>query len=261
MFILIVRILCVVLALSPGLVRAAEIQFLTHDIEGKHVLDEYGQIRGLPHGGKRAFNIELVRAMMAIVGHPNTIREVPITRAFKLLDQKPNHALFNVSRQPHREHKYHWVGPLQQDQIFFYRHRSSPIRIDSLEQARRAGAICVVSGNVHRSLLQRNGFIHFVENHSYAGCFKMLKAGRVKLVTVSDLGLQESLDEAGLSKEQIINTQVLLGRSEGHLAFSKATLPEEVSRWRLAFDRLIRSGEYDRLVESFLLPERALSAE
>lgn len=63
-------------------------EFLTHSVEGKVYIDEHGELRGLKHGGRRAFNVELVREMMLLVDHKVQFQIVPFARGQLALKKK-----------------------------------------------------------------------------------------------------------------------------------------------------------------------------
>ncbi|MES9887577.1 MAG: hypothetical protein ABW140_12260, partial [Candidatus Sedimenticola sp. 6PFRAG1] len=106
--------------------QASDISFLTHNLQEQAYNDEHGELRGKPHSGKRSFNLELVREMMMIQGHSQEISEVPFARGLKLVQNRPHHALFNVSRTPAREQTVKWVGPLQVETDYLYELKGSP---------------------------------------------------------------------------------------------------------------------------------------
>jgi polar amino acid transport system substrate-binding protein len=120
-----------VLAVVLSNISVAETtDFLTHSTLGKVYVDENGELRGLKHGGRRAFNVEVVREIMLIVRHPVQFQIMPFKRGQVELKKKRK-ALFNIARTKLREKLYKWVGPLQVDNVYFFmnrciKHRLSP---------------------------------------------------------------------------------------------------------------------------------------
>ena len=106
---------------------AAEIKFLTHSVGAQTFVDTEGELRGKEHGGRRAFNVELVREMMQVVGHPKNIEVIPFNRGFSIVQTDPGYAIFNVNRTSDRENTVKWVGPLQSTVTYFYENRNFPV--------------------------------------------------------------------------------------------------------------------------------------
>ena len=248
-------ILVTLLTCWMNLSHASEIQFMTHNIQGKTYQDGNGELRGIKHSGRRAFNLELVREMMVLLNYPIKIIDIPFKRGLLYVQSKQDHALFNVTRKPSRENTVKWVGPLQSDKAYFYELKSAPTEIQTLEDAKKIKGICVLNGNIHDEFLQKSGFDNLMRNNSYAGCFKMLAHNRVSLTPSSALSLNERLKAAGISPQDIERTPVLLFNTDGYLAFSKNISDDVVNQWQNALDKLKRSGKYDQLVQEYLLPE------
>ena len=70
-------LLALLLATLPA--SAADWQVYTHSL-GAQASTVDGSLRGQPHGGKRAFYVELVRALLGELGQPQSIVEVPLAR-------------------------------------------------------------------------------------------------------------------------------------------------------------------------------------
>jgi len=244
-----------VLTCWMNLSHASEIQFMTHNTQGKTYKDGNGELRGIKHSGRRAFNLELVREMMILLNYPKTIIDIPFKRGLLYVQSKQDYALFNVTRKPSRESTVKWVGPLQSDKAYFYELKNALTGIQTLEDAKKIESICVLNGNIHDEFLQKNGFDNLTRNNSYAGCFKMLAHKRVGLTPSSVLSLNERLKAAGISPQDVERTPVLLFNTDGYLAFSKNVSDDVVKQWQDALDKLKRSGRYDQLVQEYLFAE------
>jgi len=110
-------LLALLLATLPA--SAADWQVYTHSL-GAQASTVDGSLRGQPHGGKRAFYVELVRALLGELGQPQSIVEVPLARGLKLVQSRNHVVLFNLSRTEEREHLVHWVGPTLHETDYLY---------------------------------------------------------------------------------------------------------------------------------------------
>lgn len=227
--------------------------FITHNTQGKVYTDENNELRGKKHAGRRAFNVELVREMMILMNHPRVILDYPFKRGMKTVLEKPNSALFNVTRKPSREDMVKWVGPLQEDITYFFEMKNAPTSIQTLDDAKKVESVCVLNGGIYEIFLKKNNFKNLISVNSYAQCFKMLKKGRVALTSSSLLALPQRLKDANIQNDTIKRTPVFLFKTQGYLAFSKDISDEKIHQWQNALDSLKKSGVYDQLVRDYLL--------
>jgi polar amino acid transport system substrate-binding protein len=228
--------------------------FLTHSVTDQVYLDNAGEMRGKEHAGRRAFNVELVRAMMQIVGHPMVMEEMPFKRGLLLLKTNPGYALFNVNRTEKREKEMKWVGPLQRTVTHLYENSEKPTGVVSLEEAKAQESICVLRGNVHHRFFERHGFENIYPANSYASCVNMLSLGRVSMTPLSNLS-QLVLDPQSSETTKLQKTNVKIMEAEGFIAFSKETPDETIETWQAAFDQLKASGQYQELFDLYLKAE------
>jgi len=248
------RILFVILlATLTTTVRASNLTFLTHNVDGRVFIDEHGELRGIPHSGRRAFNVELVREMMMVMGHPRHFEVMPFKEALFLVQNEESYALFNISRNYQRERTVKWVGPLQDDTIYLYELATKPTGIKSIEDVQHTDGVCVIAGSRHQEIFQRANITNMSVAKDYSNCFKMLESGRVQLTPISKFSLHASLKEAGIPSDKIRQTPVYLYKTQGFIAFSKNISNSVVRKWQSVLDELKLSGKYDELVTDYLI--------
>ena len=246
-------ILLILLLLLPGRGLSGDIRFLTHSTRGKVRIDASGTMRGIPHSGRRAFHVELVREVMGLTGHsPATLSEVPLPRGLRMVRTEPLTAFFNIARTADRESVVKWVGPLQRTAISFYEATAFPTGIRSLGDAGRVEAVCVLNGGNHEAWLQRRGFTNLTSNTSYENCLRMLSKGRVSLVFMPEESFPEALACAKLPPGAVRKTPVSPYAVEGYLAMSRDIPDAVVRRWQEALDHLKASGRYEELARRYL---------
>ena len=241
------------LPLFPSFAFPAEITFMTHSTEDKVYLDEKGEMRGKPHEGRRAFAVEVVRAMMERVGRKDKrFLIVPFKRGLQQVQNGKNMALFNVFRRPNREHTVKWVGPLQEDISSLYEALNHPTDVTSLEEARKVDSICVLNGNYHHDYLMEKKFSNVVVNTSYANCFRMLIIGRVDLAALGDTAFSGLIGTVGIPGTAVRPVAEIF-RTTGYLIMSKNIPDPVIEQWQNALDELRSNGTYHRLEREFLL--------
>lgn len=241
--------LFVFLLLLPGAVAAQDWRVLTHSLAGQAEMVD-GALRGKPDGGKRAYFVELVRAMLAELGQPARIEEVPLARGLVLLLQHENIALFNVDRTAEREERMAWVGPIWEESDYLYERAAAPTGIHSLADARPL-RVCVLNASAHDALLARAGFAHLYRHSTYVGCFQMLALGRVDLVASGAGGLEQKLRAALVESRAIRATPVRLASAKGYIGLSPGSPAAEVARWNGALAALTKSGARRALLQRY----------
>lgn len=232
--------------------NSTEVEFLIHNSEGQTYEDENGELRGIKKGGRRAFNLELVREMMILLDHPRKFRAVPFKRGIVYVQNEDNYAFFNVTRTPNREKSMKWVGPIQTDTSYFYELKSAPTGIQTLEDAKNLSQICVLNGGVHEAFLLRNGFNNLISNVSYSACFQMLALKRVSLTMSSVLSLTDRLNAVDISPQDIQQTPVSLFTTDGYITFSSNISDDVIQKWQKALDHLKESGKYSQIFDEYL---------
>jgi polar amino acid transport system substrate-binding protein len=233
---------------------AVPIKFLTHSVGDQTYLDNPGHLRGKKNGGRRAFNVELVREMMLMMDQDTVFEVVPFKRGLQMVQSTPGYALFNINRTEERESTVQWLGPLQSSVTHFYENKNAPTGVKSLEETKNVGTICVLRGNVHHRFLEKQGFKNIYPANSYVNCVEMLALKRVSITPISNLSSLLRIDR-NPDARLLQKTPVEVMESKGYLAFSKETPSEVVKAWQLVLDGLVESGRYDELVEEYLVNE------
>jgi polar amino acid transport system substrate-binding protein len=234
----------------PCIAQGEDLVILTHDLTGQAETNpNTGQLRGIEHAGKRAFNLEAVREIMTAVGLKTRIREVSFAQGMAALASHKDTAFFNVYRTPQREAHYKWVGPLQREVDYLYGLKGT--RITGLDAAKSAPAICAVEGSQHHTVLLERGFTNVVAAPTYGACFDRLKAGTATLAVSSDETLMQKLHAADIPAPDIRRVPEPLVQSAGYIAFSPQVDDTVIRRWQAALNGLISSGRFQTLYDRY----------
>lgn len=230
---------------------AAPLTLLTHSTS-KEVRRDGQTLRGIENAGRRAFYVELVRAMLPELGiEDDRIQDTPFLRGLTMVQQRDDIVFFNVDRTPERESRVHWVGPISSDLDVLYESADRPTAIRNLDDA-RGKRVCVLRGNVHDRMLSQRGFTGLVRARSYTQCLQLLDAGRVDLAASAAETLRAKLAGAGIAPLRVRRTPVILMETDGYIVLSKNIPPSEVQRWNEALARLKASGRYQALYDRYV---------
>lgn len=240
---------------APGV---SDIRFLTHNLSDAAFVGDDGLMHGKPHAGRRAYYVEVVMAMMAEADAISPIQEVSLNRGFFLLQNEPNYAFFNLIKNDARAPLYKWVGPIAVFPTYYYELASRPTGVRTIEDTKKVQAICALKGNNLVRLLTNMGHSNILEAPNNETCARMLRFGRVSLITGSEYPWFSGDPE--LSR-LFTRTPVTLSIDEGFIAFSKSVPDDVIATWQRALDSIKADGTYDNVRNRFLKPARLVRKE
>lgn len=143
-------VLCLLFPLS--LLTAQDLTsliYLTEDYPPENYV-ESGEVRGLA--------VDLLKEVWKKLQVPaQPIRVLPWARAYETALRERSILLFSTTRTASRENLFHWAGPIRTTTFHLFAHRGSPIRLKSLEEAKKF-RIGVLINDVGEVLLSEAGF-------------------------------------------------------------------------------------------------------
>lgn len=235
-------------AVQPVLAR--ELTVLTHNT-AHQVLATGRTLKGIEHAGKRAFYVELVRALLEELGLDAPISDVPFARGLRSVEEQDNVVFFNVNRTTERESRMQWVGPISVDLDVFYEDSARPTGIRTVDDARDR-RVCVLRDGVHDRQLTALGFSQLIRVSAYPQCFVLLTRGRVDLAPSAVDTVKEKLQSVAIDDKRVRRTPVVVSRTEGYVVLSRNMPAAEVQRWNETLVRIRVSGRYQALQERFM---------
>lgn len=200
------------------------------------------------------YSVDVINQLFAHFGDKPDIRVYPWSVAYRKAQQKPNVMIFSMDRNSQRENKFHWIGKLNQEPIFFWSldtlDASDVTRLDQLKPFTIA---VVKDANAHRHLID-NGFRHIYlmtstfSNTSEGSRLKMLNGSRSDLVIASEYDIVNTIGDVGLKRQDIkkVFHDPQLDNNL-HIAMSLQTDMAVVNKFREAYEHLLKSGELDRI--------------
>ncbi|MEO4046793.1 transporter substrate-binding domain-containing protein [Pseudomonas sp. CAU 1711] len=234
------------LCLAHGL-HAAPLQLYT---------EEYPPMNFAREGRPAGLAVDLVREILARTGRGARISLVPWARGYQAAQVDPDSGLFVTMRTAEREPLFQWVGPVMVVVTSFYALRGSGIRIDSLEDAARAGTIAVPRQWYSFQELKARGLANVYGVIGPRQMMSMLRHGRVQVAVADNVTLESLLALGGLTPAEVEPLHAFM-RSEAYIAFSPSTDPGLVAEWQQTLDSMKRDGSF-ALIYRRWLPGQAL---
>lgn len=212
--------------------------------------EEYPPYNYTENGELTGLSIEVVRAVLKKIGHPDNIKSMPWSRSYNLIQKKSGHALFSTTRTEARENLFKWVGPLAPNTWCFYAKKGTGIALNSLEDAKKVGKIGTYKDDACELFLKEKGFtnIDSIINDNFNP--KKLVAGRIDLWIIGDVMGMHKAKKQGL--EDKITKVLDIKTTQLYIAFSKDTPDDIVNKWQAALDSLKADGTYDKILSKYL---------
>lgn len=217
------------------------------------VTEQWAPYNYSENGSLKGLSVEIVRAIAKKLNVSIDIQLVPSMRAKFMLENNPRTMLITMLRTAERETKYKWVGPLDDSSIYFYKNKTNPIVISTLEDAKKVRSICSRQAGLVFSKLKAAGFTNLETTTSEAQLiYKKLLHNRCDLaISDSPLGVIYLLKQMNYPPDAITQTAVKLVESPTYFAYSKDIPDTEIARWQKALDRLKASGAFKAILRKY----------
>lgn len=247
------------LILTGGAGSAADFRFVTLQFPPL----EYENDRQQAEGGV----VEIVRTIMAKLGHTVDIRVLPWTRAMQMVASGKADGIFTAYRNAEREKFLEYSEEvLFAQEIYFYKKRGNPLDFDGYIASIRDARIGIVSTISYGQVFDRyRRFIRLDKANQLAHNFGKLVKGRIDLLPSTYYVAEYTIDRMNIA-DQVERLPQMIESLPSFLAFTRK---RDLHALRLEFDDQLRqlksSGEYEQILRKHgLVPpageERPLSA-
>ena len=191
-------------------------------------------------------SVEIVREIQRRVGSDEPIQVYPWARAYKMSLEQENVVLFGMTHTEARHDQFKWIGPLATKRDILVARKSSGIKIDSLEDAKKVKSIGTLRDDTRERLLESLGFTNLEPVSDEQLNAKKLVLGRIDLWTYKIPGLRTVCELAGVDYNEVEEVYHLREITLD-IAFSKKTSDSIVERWRKAFNEMLADGTIMRI--------------
>ena len=171
------------------------------------------------------------------------IEVLPWARGYKRLQSEANVALFVTAQTPERKALFKWVGPLYLARTVFYAHKSRGLKIESLEDAKKVGAIATYKDDVREQILRSLGFSNLDSSNSQHSNLRKLMSGRADLWVSDNISGPRIMRDEGIrlnQLEEVYEIQV----TPVFITFSQKTQDTVVQAWQETLDQMKADGSF-----------------
>lgn len=203
-----------------------------------------------PAGSPTGSSVEMVSAMMEILGVDYPIKVTTWSDAYSQIELVPNSATFSTVRSPAREGLFKWVGPIAKNRFRFIVRTGSDIHINTVDDARSLGSVATVNGWVSHQELVSKGFTNLVVFKAAMDLIDKFMLGDVDCMVINEVGLDYKLAEAGYNVADVRKEAVLI-EGFNYLAFSINTDDAYITQWTTAYNQMVANGRFAEIWEKW----------
>jgi len=205
----------------------------------------------MENGKLAGLSTEIVREILNCLHLADTIKMVPWARGYKLALNEPGVLLFSTTRLPQREDLFQWVGPLYTQTWGFYKHKGSPLNINSMQAARNVARIGTYRKDAKRQYLAGLGFTNLVSTNRNINNILHLVQDDIDLWVSSDFNMVHLAQQANVDPQEL-ELAYAFHQVGNYIAFSKASSPHVVRLWQQVLDEMKSNGTYERICRKYV---------
>ena len=213
--------------------------------------EEYPPVTFMKDGKVTGFVTDIVREIITRQGIPDRIRLTSWDEAYNVALNNPNVVLFSAERTEKREKLFQWVGPVGKNSAIFYAKKSSGIKINSLEEARKFSAIATTTNWFTEQYLRSKGFTNLVSSPLATTNVKQLMEGSVQISVFTDITVPEIVKNAGYNMDDL-EPVFLVSNTFFYIAMSLGTPVEIVKKWQSVLDGIKTDGTFEKIYRGYI---------
>jgi polar amino acid transport system substrate-binding protein len=222
-------LMAAIILLSTQSVLAEELTILTENLPPLNYLTLVGPA------------VDIVKEIQRRVESNAQIQVYPWARAYKIALEEKNIILFGMSQTQVRQDKFNWIGPIARKIDILVAKKSSGIKINSLEDAKKVKRIGTLRDDTKEVFLKRQGFTNLAPTYDDQINAKKLVSGRIDLWVTKKPGLKTICALAGVDYNEIEEVYKIR-ELDVSIAVSKKTSDLIVQKWRDAFNEMLADG-------------------
>lgn len=213
--------------------------------------EEYAPFNFIRDGRITGISVEQVDAIAKAAGIDYTMEMMPWARALAMTRTRPMHCVFTAGYNRERADQFVWVNPFLKDEMVLLKRKDGSKGPATMKEAlgMKVGS---QRGDFGTEALEDLGFKDIDLAADIDLSVRKLVSGRIDLLPTS-IKTYESLVQQGQPVEKAM---LMSGQIYG-LACNRNTPPDLIARLQAELDKLIASGEQDRIFIAYgLTPSR-----
>lgn len=219
------------------------------------VTEEYAPFNYTKDGKVTGISVDQIELMAKAAGIDYTIEIMPWARAFAMAESRPMNCVFTTGYNRERADRFAWVNPLLKDEMVLLKRKDGGRGPATLKEALHM-KVGSQRGDFAVEALEELGFKDVDLAADIDLTLRKLISGRIDLMPTSVKTYEKMLAEG----QPVAKAMLMAGQVYG-LACHKDTPQDLIARLQAELDKLIRSGEQDRIFTAYGLPPNSKTAE
>jgi len=204
------------------------------------ITEDWAPLNYLENDSIKGPAVDVVRAIQNRINDMNKLIVLPWKRGYTYTLEKENQVLFSVARTAERESLFKWVGPIATNTFFLYAKKDSPIKLNTLDDAKHY-SIGVQRGGITGDILRVRGFSNLQEVTSSRQNAGKLLRNRIDFMVESNATFLQTMKNFKMNKNDF-KDMFVIEKLFMYIAFSKSTSDEVILKWQNAYDTLYETG-------------------
>jgi ABC-type amino acid transport substrate-binding protein len=202
-------------------------------------------------GNQKGLIVEIVEAMARVTGHSGRIKFLPWKRALMEVTEPGGvpRLIIPLNRSPEREDKFLWVQELYVDKTVLVTKKGAQAKIETVDQALNLKT-GVLLGSPLEAQLKRLGFREIEPTVDEETNARKLQFGRIAVWHVARLVAPFVFERHGFAVKDL-EYGPGLDENDLYLGASKNLPPEQVEKWRKAFQKIKDDGTLEKIVKKY----------
>ncbi|MBA6263530.1 MAG: transporter substrate-binding domain-containing protein [Colwellia sp.] len=226
--------------------RAQEIDVVTELLEPYQIEKADGSLGG--------FSTEVVEALFKITKDQASIKIMPWARAYEVALNQPNTLIYSIAHTQMRDKKFHWIGALKKERLYFWGLKKHYTKTDYQVSALKNLKIAASRNSNSAQYLIAQGFSNIYQLANERQNMDMLFIDRVDLILATKITIETRAKSLGYDFNELQRlNEVAALNNKLSIAFSLDTSPVLIKKYKAAFQQLVTSGQLAKIKKKWKL--------
>lgn len=220
--------------------QSKEIKVVTEFLEPYQIKNSDGTLGG--------FSTDVIKALFEITKDLAVIEVMPWARAYEIALHQPNTLIYSIAHTKIREKKFHWIGALKEERLYFWGLKKHYTKKDYEVLALKNYKIAVSRNSNSAQYLLAQEFSNIYQLANERQNMNMLFVDRVDLILATQITIETRAKSLGydFTELQRLNEVAALNNKLS-IAFSMGTPAVRVKQYQIAFQQLVDNGKLAKL--------------
>lgn len=245
---IITLLICIFLCSCMGSFAFEESEALTY------ITEDFPPYNYVENGTLKGLSVDLLKMIWSELGlKPQKINMLPWSRGYNLLKNRPNTVLFSTAKTEERAEMFKWACPISVNtRTALIALKTKRITINSIDDAKKF-KIGTLRNDAAEQILLSMGFNHKQIDpvSSLDQNIRKLDIGRIDMIAFNEYSFYNMLDADGIRRNKY-ETIYLVKETIPCYAFSRDVPDNQVRQFQNALDKIRKSPEYQKLIETYL---------